>query len=83
MLDKLPAQVRHLAIIATFTFGGAIVSAILGAQGVTGVDWAATLLASVNTTAVALAAGASALYFTPLTLQYGWGSDGKLNGSGE
>lgn len=81
MLDKLPAQVRHLAIIAFTTFGGVIVTAIFAAQGVTDVLWSSTLLTAVNVTAVALAAGASALYLTPLTRQYGWGSDGKLNGT--
>jgi hypothetical protein len=74
VLDKVPAPVRHLLIVAGATFLGAFVHAILSAQGVTGVDWAGTAKGALNLTAVNAATAVVGLWLTPLTRQYGVGS---------
>lgn len=73
VLDKLPASVRHLIIVFGASFGGRIVSAIVDAQGVTGVAWLDTLKAALNVASLAAATAIAALYLTPLTRQYGVG----------
>lgn len=75
MLDKLPAQVRHLFLIVGATFLGIIAKAILAAQGVTGVHWAATATLALNTAIVTGVTAFMVLYLTPITKQYGAFSD--------
>ena len=77
ILDKVPAPVRHLLIVAGAVFGGYIVQAVLAAHGVSGVDWSGTLVDAVDATAVAVATAAAALWLTPLTSQYGVGASGS------
>ena len=71
MLDKLPASVRHLILIIGATFLGVIAKAILAAQGVTGVHWAATASLALNTAVVTGVTAFMVLYLTPLTKQWG------------
>lgn len=73
MLDKLPAPVRHLLIVAGAVFAGSIASAVIAAGGVLGVDWIHTLTSAVDEAALSVASAAAALWFTPLTKQYGVG----------
>ena len=73
MLDMLPAWARHLVIVAGSVFLSAVVTAVIAAEGVSGVDWSPTLLAAVDAAAVAAATAAAALWLTPLTRQYGVG----------
>lgn len=84
MLDHLAPFWRHLAILCVLAPVGAALTgaatAILTAHGVTGVDWPATGLDSLDLAGVTLAGGALtilALYVTPLTRQYGPGRDGE------
>jgi hypothetical protein len=74
MLDKLPAWARHLLIVAGGTFAGTICTAVIGAGGVTDVDWLEALRAAVNLAAVTTATTAAALWLTPLTRKYGVGA---------
>lgn len=71
MLDKLPAQVRHLILIIGATFLGVIVKAIITAQGVTGVHWGSVSTLALNTAVVTGVTSFVALYLTPVTKQYG------------
>lgn len=73
MLDNLPPALRHALIVLGGAFGSVVVAAIVGAKGVTGVDWPTTLLEAVNYGALSVALSLSALYLTPLTRQYGIG----------
>ena len=75
MLDRLPPALRHFLIVIGAAFAQGIVSAVISAQGVTGVDWSTVLLDDVNHTAVAGVTAFVALWLTPLTRQYGVGSD--------
>ena len=80
-LDRLHpvarAAVVLLGVLPAVAFVGAFFAAIVTANGVTGVDWAATLTAAINVAGVAFASGGGtlvALYVTPLTRDYGIGS---------
>ena len=75
MLDNLPAWLRHLVIVAAASFAGFELSAVLAAQGVTGVDWPQALIDGLNLTAVSTAAAAASLWGLPLTRQYGVGAN--------
>ena len=75
MLDKLPAQLRHFILIVGGTFLGVVAKAILAAQGVTGVHWAAAATLGLNTAVVTGATSFMLLNLTPLTKQYGAFSD--------
>lgn len=77
MLDRLPAWARHLLIVAGSVFLAGVVSAVVDAGGVTGVDWPANLIADLNAAAVAVATASAALWLTPLTRQYGIGADSE------
>jgi enoyl reductase-like protein len=74
MLDKLPAPVRHLLIVVGAAAVGVPVQAVVAAQGVTGVDWADTLVDALNAGGLAGALAIGALWLTPLTRQYGVGA---------
>ena len=79
MLDKLPAWVRHLAIVVGAVFLGTIAEVIIASGGVSSVNWVDTLLQAVDTAAVAGAATAAFLWLPPLTKQYGVGSAPKTD----
>lgn len=74
MLDALPAWLRHLLIVAGGSFAGHLLNSVLGAGGVTEVDWPRALIDGANLTAVAVATAAGALWGLPLTRQYGVGA---------
>lgn len=76
MLDRLPAWLRHLVIAFGAVAGGSVAQSIVEAHGVSTVDWPATAVQAVDAGAVAVAVIAAALWFTPLTRQYGVGSGG-------
>ena len=73
MLDKFQPLVRHLLIVVGGTFGGAVLNAVIDAKGVTGVDWANTLVSATDGSFYAGAVAAVTLWLTPLTKQYGIG----------
>lgn len=75
MLDRLPAWLRHLVIVAGATFAGSIATAIIAADGVTTLDWVTVARDALDLAAVATAGTAAALWLTPLTRQYGVGDD--------
>lgn len=79
MLDKLPAWVRHLAIVVGAVFLGTVAETIIASGGVSSVNWAAALLQALDTAAVAGAATAAVLWLTPATRQYGVGSAPKTD----
>lgn len=79
MLDKLPAWVRHLAIVVGAVFLGTVAETIIASGGVSSVNWAAALLQAVDTAAVAGASAAAFLWLTPATKQYGVGSAPKTD----
>lgn len=79
MLDKLPAWVRHLAIVVGAVFLGTVAETIIASGGVSSVNWAASLLSAVDTAAVAGASAALLLWLTPATRQYGVGSYPKAD----
>lgn len=74
MLDSLHPAVRHLLIVAGATALGYVLNSVLGAGGVTEVDWARVAIDGANQTAMAVATAAAALWGLPLTRQYGVGS---------
>jgi len=81
MLDRLPAWARHavlLCVVAPLVaLIGVPLTEVLGARGIEGVDWHATLVTAVNAAAVSLATGIGAWvasYVSPLTGQYGVGA---------
>lgn len=76
-IDKLPAWLRHLLIAFGATASARLVQAVIDADGVTGVDWAATAVTALDTGAVATAVAAVALFGLPVTRQYGVGSAGR------
>ena len=71
MLDKLPPMLRHFVIIVGGTFLGVMAKAIITANGVTGVAWAATATLALNTAIVTGVTSFMILNLTPLTKQYG------------
>ena len=71
MLDKLPPMLRHFVIIVGGAFLGVMAKAILTANGITGVHWAATVTLAVNTAIVTGVTSFMILNLTPLTKQYG------------
>lgn len=71
MLDKLPPQVRHFILIIGGTFLGVMAKAIITANGVTGVHWAATATLALNTAIVTGVTAFMLLNLTPITKQYG------------
>ena len=73
--NNLPAVLRHLIIIAGSSYLGGLVSAILAAKGVTGVDWPTTLVSDLNSSAVDTVTGLSVLWLLPLNSKYGIGKD--------
>jgi hypothetical protein len=79
IIDKLPAWLRHLLIAAAAVFGGVIVQDVITAGGVTTIDWLPALRDALDVTAVSTATIAAALWLTPLTRQYGIGSDAAYN----
>lgn len=83
MLDKLVAKYRHMVISAMAGFIGTvlavIVTAVLGAEGITGVDWATTLKSALDAGVLGALAMFGLLNTTKLTKQYGAGGGGKPN----
>lgn len=71
MLDKLPPMLRHFVIIVGGAFLGVMAKAILTANGITGVHWAATATLALNTAIVTGVTSFMILNLTPLTKQYG------------
>jgi len=76
MLDRLPAWVRHMLIVFGAVFGGSLCARVVDAGGVLEVDWLPAAAGSFNAASVVAASTAAALWFTPLTKQYGRGSQG-------
>jgi hypothetical protein len=74
VLDRLPSWLRHLLIVAGATAGGSLATAVVSAGGVTTLAWVDTLTSALNAATVATATAAAALWFTPLTTQYGVGA---------
>lgn len=77
LLDRLPAPIRHAVIGGGAAAGSTITSAIIHAQGVTGVAWGETLVQAVDKGFLAAALTVSALALTPLTRQYGLFGKGR------
>lgn len=71
-LDRLPTALRDFVVGAAATGVGLVLQAVVGAGGVTGVDWPDVLLGAVNAAAVA-GATVGLLAVTPLTAAYGVG----------
>jgi hypothetical protein len=74
MLERLPAPLRHLLIVAGAAFISVPVQDVVAAQGVTGVDWPATLVHAIDAAGVAGAVAIGVLWLTPITRQYGVGA---------
>jgi len=74
-LDKLLPAARHAIIVFCAAAAQTVIAAIIDAQGVTGLDYATVASNTINAAAVATALAMGALYLTPLTHQYGIGSD--------
>lgn len=72
MLDKLPAPLRHLIIVAGSVFLGAIAKDIVTAGGIAGLSLT-NLRVALDSAVVSAVTAAGALYLTPLTKQYGIG----------
>ena len=79
MLDQLPAWLRHLVIVVGAVLLGTVAETIIASGGVSSVNWVETLLAAVDTAAVAGATTALFLWLTPATRQYGVGSAPKTD----
>jgi len=75
MLDRLPAWARHAIIIAGSTFLTVFAREIVNLGGVTGLDWATTARSAIDAAAVAVVIGSGLLALTPLSRQYGIGSE--------
>jgi hypothetical protein len=73
MLDKLPAWVRHIAIMFAATFTAFFGQAIIAADGVSRLDFMSTFIDALDSSIVATVVVGLALYVTPLTRQYGIG----------
>lgn len=80
MLDKLVAKYRHMVISAMAGFIGTVlavvVTAVLGAKGITGVDWSTTLKSALDAGVLGALAMFGILNGTKLTKQYGVGGGG-------
>lgn len=74
MLDNLPAWLRHLTIVVGAVFLGTVAETIISSGGVSGIDWAATLVLASDAATVAGASVAAVLWLTPATRQYGVGA---------
>jgi hypothetical protein len=70
MLDKIPAWLRHLAIIFAGAFATVIAKAVAAAGGASGVHWNTVLWAGIDAGVAAVFVVVS-LWATPLTKQYG------------
>lgn len=88
MLDRLRPATRSavvLCVLAPLTaLLGGFLAAVLQAGGASGVDWAATTAAALDTASMALATGLATfltLYVTPLTARYGVGSSSSSDGT--
>lgn len=82
MIDRLHPAARSLVVLCVIapltSLLGGFVAAVLQASGASGVDWAATTGAALDTASVVLATGVATfltLYVTPLTTRYGVGSN--------
>lgn len=88
-LDKLPAALRHfliLVVIAPLAGAAAIVLASIVQAGGVDVDWATVGKVALDSGAVTAANGALAwlaLFVTPLTRQYGVGTEPEPVGDHE
>jgi hypothetical protein len=71
LLDRLPAQVRHLILIFLGAFIGPL--ALQVQNGVNPLTWNITTFKEVLGAAITAAIGGVLLYVTPLTKQYGIG----------
>lgn len=71
MFDKLPAWAHDLGVIFGGTFLGGVLNAVVDAQGVFGVAWRETFMATTDNAFYAAAVAGVALYITPLTKKYG------------
>lgn len=87
-LDKLPPFVRQAIITCVVSPIGTVllvyVAAILVAKGFSGMDWGLTRTTALDDLGVTFAGGVAAmvaLYITPLTSQYGTGSNGTGDGN--
>ena len=78
MLDKLPPWLQHLLLAAGAAFAGTLVSDVIAAHGVTGVDWLPALVDAGDLAAVAVATTAAALWGLPITRSYGVGAPRAL-----
>ena len=74
LLDRMPAVVRHGLIVFGGTLSGALLNAVVNAQGVTGVQWGTVIPHSIDSAFYATAVTLVALVVTPLTRQYGVGA---------
>lgn len=74
MLDSLPAWARHLVILGISAVLYTVASAVVAANGASGLDWATLGTTALDAGAVAVATS-GLLYLTKLTTQYGVGSD--------
>lgn len=71
LLDRLPAKVRHAIIAGGAAAGGTVCKAVIAKQGVSGVNWGEAMRNALDNGCLAGAVALMALYFTPLTRQYG------------
>lgn len=82
MLDRLPAWVRHLAIIFGAVSASTVAQAVVDADGVSTVQWSAVTVSALDKGAVAVALAALVLWLTPATRQYGVGRTKAGDGEG-
>lgn len=72
--DVTPAWLRHAAVVFAAAFAGVVLQAVVGAHGVTGIDWGPLLVEALDAAAYTTAAGMLLLVGTPATRQYGVGA---------
>lgn len=78
-VDRLPTAVRDFVVAFFATSVGLILQAVVGAGGVTGVNWADACLGALNAGAVA-GASVALLAVTKLSTAYGVGSGPDTKG---